>query len=174
MLYIRQIICAIALLVCVHSSVFATDFDKLNIKLRAKFTDMEIMSVDDVHRIIHLGKGEEFDFIIDARTAKEFAVSHIQGAINSPKTQDALALLTNADPASRILIYCSLGYRSGDLIRELQQQGYSGLINMEGSLFEWVEKDYPVFQGTRPVTKVHPYNFWWGRNLRQDYRSYSP
>lgn len=174
MLSIRQIILAITLLVFTIPSVFATDFDKLNSKLRAKFTDIEIMSVDEAYQIIHLNNGEDFDFIIDARATKEFAVSHIQGSMNAPKVEDALALLATVDQDSRILIYCSLGYRSGDLIRKLEQQGYSGLINMEGSLFEWVEKGYPVYQAGRLVTKVHPYNLWWGKYLRQDYRSYSP
>ena len=114
--------------------------------------------------------------VLDARTAKEFAVSHIQGAVNAPDVDSAIKLIGDSGIGKndRVLIYCSLGYRSGNLIRELQQQGYTGLINMEGSLFEWVEKDYPVYQAGSPVTKVHPYNLWWGKNLRSDYRSYSP
>lgn len=178
-LSIRQIAWTLALVVLVHPYVYATDFAKLNSKLRAKFTDIAIMSVDDAYQIIHQNKGGEADkfaLILDARTAKEFAVSHIQGAMNTPDADAAINLLSNsgANKNARILIYCSLGYRSGDLVRKLKQQGYTGLINMEGSLFEWVEKDYPVYQAGTLVTKVHPYNLWWGKNLRQDYRSYSP
>ncbi len=180
--FLRQFICAITLAVLLCSNVFApkifaADFDQLNSKLRAKYTDIDIIGVDEAYQIIHKDAAGEFALIIDARTAKEFAVSHIQGAVNAANAQDAAALLTSLlgdDKSSRILVYCSLGYRSGDLVRKLQENGYTEIINMEGSLFEWVDKGYPVFQGELSVNKVHPYNRWWGRHLRADYRSYSP
>ena len=162
-------------LLVLSPDIAAADFDKLNQKLRARYPDIQFITVDEVYQRIHRDdqKGDSSQpIILDARTAKEFAVSHIQNGQLTPDERTALNILAGKDKDTEIIIYCSLGYRSGELARKLQQAGYTNVVNMEGSLFQWVDKDYPVFSGEAEVREAHPYNLWWGRNLREDYRSY--
>jgi hypothetical protein len=54
-----------------------------------------------------------------------------------------------------------VGYRSARLAKKLQETGYSHVINLEGSIFEWYNHGYPVV-AREPVRRVHPYNRLWG------------
>lgn len=170
----RGFLLAIVISLILPLSLEAADFDKLNQKLRAKYTDIEIVTVEEVYQQLQTHQDSKTVLILDARSEKEYQVSHIQGAQLTPDIKTARELLAGESKDTMIVVYCSLGYRSGDLTRKLEEEGYTNVVNMEGSLFEWVEKDLPVFQDDEQVEKVHPYNVWWGRNLRADYHSYTP
>ena len=169
------------------SDLAATDFDEVVKKVKEKHRDITIIGVDEVYQQLH-GDGTaasssvpasstvipEWVLILDTRQEEEYQVSHLQGAHLAEDITGALDILAGHSRDAKILVYCSLGYRSGKLARELRRQGYSNVVNMAGSLFHWVDNGYPVFQGEREVKKVHPYNSWWGRHLRKDYHSYTP
>ncbi len=46
-----------------------------------------------------------------------------------------------------VVIYCRTGSRSGMLISQLLQQGYSNLYNLEGGIVDWYHQKFPVDQG---------------------------
>ena len=150
----------------------AVDFTGIKKNLKNKYSEITMTDVSPLYD--ELSKNKTAYILLDARTPKEYAVSHIYQAHNSPNIEEALEILQGQSKEAPIVVYCSLGYRSAELVIELQEKGYSNVQNLAGSLFEWVDKDYPVYQGTSEVKKVHPYNLWWGRHLRQDYRSYKP
>lgn len=75
-----------------------------------------------------------------------------------------------------IVAYCSVGYRSSQLISALNQScagdGSSSncdritTSNLEGSLFKWANEGLPIVSsGEVPTAFVHPYNAFWGRLL---------
>jgi 3-mercaptopyruvate sulfurtransferase SseA len=64
--------------------------------------------------------------------------------------------------------YCSVGYRSAALAQQLQAMGCKKVFNLEGSLFEWVNQGYPVYQGEQVVKSVHPFNRLWGLLLNPE------
>ena len=130
------------------------------------------MDVSSLYR--ELSENGTAYILLDARAPKEYAVSHIYQAHSAPNLAKALEILQGERKETPIVVYCSLGYRSAKLVVQLREEGYSDVRNLAGSLFEWVDKDYPVYQGTNQVKKVHPFNFWWGRYLRRDYRAYEP
>ena len=46
-----------------------------------------------------------------------------------------------------VVIYCRTGSRSGNLISQLFQQGYSNLFNLDGGIVDWNLNNFPVKQG---------------------------
>ena len=72
---------------------------------------------------------------------------------------------TNEQDKIQAVVYCSVGYRSAKAAQELMNSGITGVLNLEGSIFQWANEDRPVFQGTRVVDEVHPYSRFWKRLL---------
>jgi len=103
--------------------------------------------------------------LLDARTEREYAVSHLRGARPVP-TPDALEdILRDVAPTRRIVVYCSVGLRSTELAARLQERGFRNVSNLEGSIFAWANAGRPVFRGTERVDVVHPYDRRWSKLL---------
>jgi rhodanese-related sulfurtransferase len=98
--------------------------------------------------------------LIDVRKPDEYAVSHLPGARHLP----TVAAIQHSDiPADATLVlYCSVGYRSARRSQQLQQAGYTHVMNLDGSIFEWHNRGYSIVAEQEPVQAVHPYNRWWG------------
>ena len=84
---------------------------------------------------------------------------------------DLAHLLTARD--APIVTYCSVGYRSSAVAERLEEQGYTRVWNLEGSIFEWANQGLPVVRDGEEVSQVHPYNRRWGRLLDKQLRAYS-
>jgi len=106
--------------------------------------------------------------LVDVRTREEFAVSHLRGATNA--TSIELVKAARKSPEQPIVVYCSVGYRSSALAEKLQRAGLTGIWNLEGSIFQWANEGRPVFRGTTPVHRVHPYSAKWGKLLNPELR----
>jgi rhodanese-related sulfurtransferase len=99
--------------------------------------------------------------LLDARTPEEYHVSHLAHAQLVPADQQTWLAENTLPKQTPIVVYCSIGYRSAKLAYNLQQQGYSQVFNLEGSIFQWVNENRPLYQSDRPVQQVHPYNSYW-------------
>jgi rhodanese-related sulfurtransferase len=109
--------------------------------------------------------------LLDARTLEEFEISHLPHAqrVAADLAQFKTTAIASDTP---IVVYCSVGYRSARLAQQLQAIGYANVMNLEGSLFEWVNTGQPVYRteslqrepfSIEQVTQnVHPYNSVWG------------
>ena len=98
--------------------------------------------------------------LIDVRQAEEYAVSHLPQARHLT-TVEAIQQAAVPQEATLVL-YCSVGYRSARLAEKLQAAGYSHVMNLEGSIFEWYNQGHPVVAEGDPVSQVHPYSRTWG------------
>lgn len=78
--------------------------------------------------------GVKPDFIIDVRTAEEFAAGHIDGAINLPVDQigEQIKTVKGLKPGSTLLVYCRSGRRSAAAVQILQQRGYQRVLDGGG------------------------------------------
>lgn len=103
--------------------------------------------------------------LLDARTADEFEVSHLPGAVSASNTRMALDALEASDPARTVVVYCSVGYRSSRLAEELRSRGIENVFNLEGSLFQWANEGRPLYRGKERVYEAHPYDGEWGQLL---------
>ncbi len=105
--------------------------------------------------------------LLDVREPDEFKVSHVRGALLAPTLQDALEALRTVEKNHPIVVYCSVGYRSGALAEQLQKNGYTNVYNLKGSIFKWANEARPVFAESVRVYRVHPYDKKWGTLLDQ-------
>ena len=103
--------------------------------------------------------------LLDARSATEFKVSHLPGAVLASNTRMALEALDASDPVRTVVVYCSVGYRSSRLAEKLQARGIENVFNLEGSLFQWANEGRPLYRGEERVYQAHPYDEEWGQLL---------
>lgn len=99
---------------------------------------------------------------LDAREPREYAVSHLHGAIPVGYTSFSIDQLPPLDKNSRIVVYCSIGYRSEKIAEQLRSAGFTRVSNLYGGIFEWVNEDMPVYNAAGPTDEVHAYNKKWG------------
>ena len=73
----------------------------------------------------------ESDYLIDVRSADEYADGHLKGARLIPHTEIAekIAGLTT-DKAAAIYVYCRSGRRSGIARETLEKLGYAHVVNL--------------------------------------------
>ncbi len=105
--------------------------------------------------------------LLDVRKPEEYALSHLPSAHRAETVADAASIIQQVaqqrNPAriTPIVLYCSIGYRSGRLGAALQSAGYE-VMNLEGSIFQWAHEGRPLTTGETVTTQVHPYSKLWG------------
>lgn len=109
---------------------------------------------------------------LDAREPKEFAVSRIKGAIGVGYDHFDLKNLPESQKDRRIVIYCSVGYRSEKIAEKLLAAGYKNVSNLYGGIFEWVNQGNPVFNGKGQTQAVHAYDRTWSVWLEKGKKVY--
>ena len=111
--------------------------------------------------------------ILDAREPEEYQVSHLRGAQHIGFDDRDLSALDTIDRLRPILVYCSVGYRSGIVAEELLDMGFEQVYNMYGGIFEWVNQGYPIIDREgQPTDRVHAYSRKWGVWLRKGEQVY--
>jgi len=121
------------------------------------------------------GQGSEArPLVLDARTPEEHAVSHLPGAVSAPDAESALTALRDAGAETPVVVYCSVGWRSSDLVQQLRDRGVERVWNLEGSIFQWANESRAVMRDGERVSQVHPYDESWGRFLDPSLRTYAP
>jgi len=138
--------------------------------IRARFSGVEQVSTEDLSR--RLASGEEI-VLLDVRTPEEYAVSHLPGAIRvDPDAEDLEGLPVPA--GADVIAYCSVGYRSSELVQRLMKRGVPRVANLDGSIFAWANEGRAVERHGRPVKEVHPYDERWGFLLDEKLHAFAP
>ncbi len=102
--------------------------------------------------------------IFDTRKQEEYEVSHIPGAHYLGFKDFDEDRLDDTPKDAKIVLYCSIGYRSEKIAQRLQALGYQNVFNLYGSIFEWANRSYPMEdKDGEATTKVHTYNKNWSR-----------
>ncbi len=135
--------------------------------IRAEFPGVAQITTSALARRLAGDKGSEI-ILLDARQPEEYAVSHLRGARLAADESQALRALAGAGTDTRIVTYCSVGYRSAALAERLMANGFNKVENLEGSLFEWANKGLPVYSAGREVRRVHPFDKVWGQLLERE------
>lgn len=135
--------------------------------VRERFPDVTHVSTDELHQWLSSATMVK-PLLLDARTLEEYDVSHLPGAMPATTQAQALANLKRVEKNRLIVVYCSVGYRSSLLARQLKQQGFTNVYNLEGSIFAWANEGKPLTNGHQTVPYAHPYNAEWGSLLRRD------
>jgi NADPH-dependent 2,4-dienoyl-CoA reductase/sulfur reductase-like enzyme/rhodanese-related sulfurtransferase len=96
-------------------------------------------------------KGEEV--LVDVRTAEEYALSSLPGAINIP-VDELRQRLGELDPGRQTVTFCQVGQRGYIAQRILRQHGFGSVRNMKGGLTMALAAGLPVHQETPDIPAV--------------------
>lgn len=146
------------------------DLSKTEQEIRDKFPGVKQLATADLAAWLADSKRAQ-PVLLDVRAPEEWQVSHLAGAKNTPpgtKPEEALAGVAKDAP---VVVYCSVGYRSSQLAEKLQKAGWTNVVNLEGSIFQWANEGRPVVDDKGPAKKVHPYDAKWGELLRPELRA---
>lgn len=113
--------------------------------------------------------------LLDARTLAEYEVSHLKDAFWAGYKKFDIGKIKAAYPDKNtpLVVYCSVGVRSENVGEELIEAGYTDVKNLYGGIFEWKNKDYPVYtQKGHPTEKVHAFSRRWGKLLHNAEKIY--
>ncbi|KYG84054.1 hypothetical protein AWW67_02780 [Roseivirga seohaensis] len=101
--------------------------------------------------------------ILDVREQAEYEVSHLSGAKRfTPE------VLKSIEPDTEILVYCTVGVRSASLAKELKNQGFSNVHNIDLGVVNWKNQGFEVVDDKEQTTeKVHVYKAIFGHWLKK-------
>lgn len=103
-------------------------------------------------------------YLFDTRELSEYEVSHIEGAKFLGYKDFDPSRLNSIPKDAKIVLYCSVGYRSEKIGEQLQKLGYKDVSNLYGSIFEWVNQGNPVVdKNGNTSNQVHTYNKQWSK-----------
>lgn len=110
---------------------------------------------------------------LDAREKSEFMVSHIKNARYVGYDQFEIGNLQSINKKQKIVVYCSVGYRSEKISEKLKKNGFTDVSNLYGGIFEWVNQGNSVVDENGNVTEnIHAYNKTWGVWLNKGVKVY--
>ena len=82
---------------------------------------------------------------LDVRTAREYKMGHIPGAIHIERGLLEFKINNQLpDKNAQIVLYCKVGGRGSLAAHTLVRMGYKNVINIEGGWIAWEKIDYPV------------------------------
>ncbi len=102
--------------------------------------------------------------LLDVRSAEEFAVSHLPGALLADTVEAQRAAIARVPAEVPVVLYCSVGWRSAVAIESLKLPARR-LLNLRGSIFAWANEGRALTDGTHEVFVVHPFDRTWGQLL---------
>ena len=140
------------------------DWGEIKAWVRSEFPRVAHLEVPDLETWLADPKRPD-PLLIDARARREFELSRLPGARWAPTVASALDLIEAGPPGRPVVVYCSVGYRSGALASELGERGVTDVFNLEGSLFEWANRGGALESDAGPARHVHPFDRKWGRLL---------
>ncbi|MFZ1571668.1 MAG: rhodanese-like domain-containing protein, partial [Candidatus Kapaibacterium sp.] len=97
--------------------------------------------------------------LLDSREKKEYDVSHLKNSIWVGYSDFNLERLKGIDKSSKIVVYCSVGYRSEKISEKLLSNNYTNVSNLYGGIFEWVNNNSPIYDlNNKSTKKIHAYD----------------
>lgn len=148
--------------------------------VREKFPRVAQLSTDELaRRLAADAPASTRPLLVDTRTAAEYAVSHLAGAVHAADEASLAAVLASAPSERPVVVYCSVGYRSSALAQALVDRRVAGadrLRNLEGSIFAWANEGRAIVRTVadgrdEPVSTVHPYDRRWAKLLAPERRA---
>jgi len=112
--------------------------------------------------------------LLDARERPEYNVSHLKNAVWVGYNDFDMNRVKHIPKSKRIIVYCSVGFRSEKITEKLNKAGYVNVSNMVGGTFEWKNQNNKVVDNSEAETqKVHAYSKTWGVWLNKGEKVYN-
>lgn len=146
--------------------------ESLTLAIAARFPHVQWVDAETLSEWLDR-RPQERPLLLDVRTRAEFDVSHLRDAHHADPDELSIESL-HIPPNATVVVYCSVGYRSGAFIEQIQRAGIRNVYNLEGGIFEWANDGRPVYRDGKPTELVHPYDWLWSRLLRAELRAPAP
>ena len=143
----------------------APRWDDLEQDIQEKFPEVQQLAIEDFRE---LDSGSTL--LVDVRAKEEFDISHLKDAVLETDEEKLLELIQERRPV-KVVLYCSVGYRSSAMAQRLQKRGHGEVYNLKGSIFQWANAGLPVWKDGKVTPFVHPYNENWGTLLDSRYHA---
>ncbi len=148
----------LAMIPSVMRGVGLADLERIKAITRATFPAVIQLSTEELASLIQ--RDPNSLLVVDVRSPKEFAVSHLPNAIRA-ESAEFIAKKAKEKGSRKVVLYCSVGFRSSLIANQLQRKGLSDISNLEGSIFAWANEGRPLFCGNHKTSQVHPYGNRW-------------
>jgi len=126
--------------------------EKMYADFRDDFSGIGEVSADTLMEWISAGEV----VIVDVREPAEREVSRLPNSIIPKELESYLEGHDNL----RVVIYCTIGYRSGKFTRSLKNKGLKA-SNLAGGIVAWVHHGGPIEHDGKPTRRVHVYGKKW-------------
>jgi len=152
-----------------HSSAQRVNSNTYSVTLKTLLThSVPEISVDRVKDQL-----SSYEHILDTREVKEYNVSQLRDAEFIGYDDFELIEVDHIDKNAKILLYCSVGYRSEKIAEKMQKAGFTDVTNLYGGIFEWKNQEQTVVDSTGAVTdRIHAFDKLWGRFLQKGEKVY--
>jgi rhodanese-related sulfurtransferase len=143
------------------------DFDKM----LSELIDFEVPTVT-VAKLKEMQENGKV-YLLDARETNEYNVSHLPNAERIGYDNFSISDVKDIPKNATIVIYCTVGYRSGKVVEKLRKAGYTNTYNLYGSIMEWANQGNTLINNKgQTTTKVHTYSKDWSKWLKRGIRVY--
>lgn len=153
--------------------LFGVSWESVDEKIEREFPGVQTVSTDAL-LTRYATADAKLPIIIDVREDGEFRVSHLDDALHLESAEAISDVITERGLSkdTEIIVYCSVGYRSASVAADLQERGFTQVLNLEHSLFEWANKGYPMTSASGSTNKVHPFNKAWSVLVDESLHAY--
>ncbi|MBL4727927.1 MAG: rhodanese-like domain-containing protein [Gammaproteobacteria bacterium] len=153
--------------------LFGVSWESVDAKIEREFPGVQTVSTD-VLLARYKAAGTQLPIIVDVREDGGFRVSHLGDALHLESAEAISKVIADRGLSkdTEIIVYCSVGYRSASVAADLQKRGFTQVLNLEHSLFEWATKGYPMTSASGRTNKVHPFNKTWGVLVDESLHAY--
>jgi len=129
------------------------EIESLFEKYRKSFPDVPVMTVEEyLNR-----RGKENLVLVDGRTSEERRVSMVPGAVSLNSYESRFDEYSGRD----VVVYCTIGYRSAGIARELSRRGVRS-YNLKGGVLSWAHANRTFIDGDGEGTRrVHVHGSRW-------------
>lgn len=113
-------------------------------------------------------ESDEELLLLDTRSPQEWGISRLPGATVLDVEGFSVAQLDTVPANRTIILYCSVGYRSGEVGKQLKEKGFLRVYNLYGGILAWKNLVYPLLTPEgKPTDRVHTYNSYWAKFLEK-------
>ncbi|MET3025761.1 thioredoxin domain-containing protein [Flavobacterium sp. UW10123] len=125
----------------------------------AAFSQNEIHSSLSLDLFYSKIKSQKNPQIVDARTPEEFALNHIEGAVNfNLQSENYAQSVAKLDKSKPVFIYSIGAGRSVTLEKELLKNGFSEAYSLEGGIANWIGNGKPFYSNLKSKLSLTEFN----------------
>lgn len=145
--------------------------DAVRTDVRQKYGGVAQLSTDALAKMLD---NREPVLLLDVRERKEFAVSRIPGAVRVDPGMWSWSFMKRFGGqanAKKVIFYCSVGVRSSELAKRVQDAlkagGARAVYNLDGGIFAWHNERRRLANRKGDTPFVHPFDDHWGKLIER-------